>query len=182
MNKKVEKTRRKLREALLALIDNKDLDQITVSELCAKARINRTTFYKYYALPVDVLREYFQEINDLILGQIQDTTTASASLDIQAKMLHVCQVYYDHQQHMRILVKNIPDIMPQFSQVILQTRVGEIRELSLIYFIAGGVTAMILQWVMSSFALSPLEISQILTRYIVRLLSAETKDISGTQN
>lgn len=169
MNSKILKTKNTLREALFALISKKDLNEITVSELCAKARINRTTFYKYFALPADVLREYFIEINDSVLGQINITYSSSMREDTYAKMLHICKVYYENRKIMKIYVSNMQDIMTMMTSVISKNPVGGLRENSLIYFLAGGVAALILQWAQSGFALTPQEISTILTDYICRL-------------
>lgn len=38
----------KLLDALLSLLETESLYRVQVSELCARARVNRTTFYKHY--------------------------------------------------------------------------------------------------------------------------------------
>ena len=48
MDKRIINTKKKLTNTLLALIKEKRLQDITVLELCKRANINRTTFYKYY--------------------------------------------------------------------------------------------------------------------------------------
>lgn len=48
MDKRILKTKKKLTSTLLNLIEEKKIKKITVLELCKKANINRTTFYKYY--------------------------------------------------------------------------------------------------------------------------------------
>ena len=50
-----------LHQALLALLREKPLNKITVRELCAKAGVNRTTFYNHYEAPEDILRELVQQ-------------------------------------------------------------------------------------------------------------------------
>ena len=60
-NQRVRLTKRLLSESLLDLMQQKDLDQISVIELCRKAGINRATFYRYYSNPVDVLQEIQSE-------------------------------------------------------------------------------------------------------------------------
>lgn len=169
MNSKILKTKNTLREALFSLISSKDLDEITVSELCAKARINRTTFYKYYALPADVLREYFTEINDSVFSQISINYSASIREDTYAKMLQICKVYYANRKILQIYISNMQDIMPLMTTGITKSPVGGLRENSQIYFIAGGVASIILQWALDGFVMSPQEISTILTDHICRL-------------
>ena len=48
MDKRILNTKKKLTNTLLLLIKEKKIKDITVLELCKKAKINRTTFYKYY--------------------------------------------------------------------------------------------------------------------------------------
>lgn len=44
-------------EALLALLDKKDFDYITVKEICDKAGVNRSTFYLHYENTSELLAE-----------------------------------------------------------------------------------------------------------------------------
>ncbi|MBR5872229.1 MAG: TetR/AcrR family transcriptional regulator, partial [Oscillospiraceae bacterium] len=44
-------------KALLSLIENKPFEYITVSEICEKAKVNRSTFYLHYENTSDLLKE-----------------------------------------------------------------------------------------------------------------------------
>ena len=44
-------------QALLALLEKKDYDFITVKEICEKAGVNRSTFYLHYESIGDLLEE-----------------------------------------------------------------------------------------------------------------------------
>ena len=48
MDLRVEKTERAIRNAFIELRAGKPLEKITVKELCAEARINKSTFYSHY--------------------------------------------------------------------------------------------------------------------------------------
>ena len=50
-------TRDKIKKAMIELMSEKDISQISVSELCQKASVNRTTFYNNYSCITDVLKE-----------------------------------------------------------------------------------------------------------------------------
>lgn len=56
-NQRTVVTKRMLREGLLRLLKTKSLDKINIVELCNEAGINRTTFYRHYELPKDILYE-----------------------------------------------------------------------------------------------------------------------------
>jgi AcrR family transcriptional regulator len=65
-SRRVKITKRMLKDALMELAEQKPLASISVTELCALADVNRSTFYSYYA---DVL-ELMDEIRGDILDQI----------------------------------------------------------------------------------------------------------------
>jgi AcrR family transcriptional regulator len=64
MDKRIVNTKKKLTDTFFQLLAKKRINDITVLELCAKADINRTTFYKYY-----------KDIDDLAL-KIEDDLIA----------------------------------------------------------------------------------------------------------
>ena len=61
-NQRVVITKRMLKESLLRILKEKDLDTINVAELCREAGVNRATFYRHYAIPRDVLMEMQQDL------------------------------------------------------------------------------------------------------------------------
>ena len=59
-------TKNLLKTSLLELLEKKTLSKITIKELCEKADINRTTYYKYYLDQYDQLDKIENEIfNDM---------------------------------------------------------------------------------------------------------------------
>ena len=58
-------TKRLLKESLLQLMKTKNVQAISVKELCDDSGINRSTFYNHYGRPIDVLEEME---NDIIAG------------------------------------------------------------------------------------------------------------------
>lgn len=72
MNRKIQMTKRFIRLALFECLKEKDINKITISSLCEKADINRSTFYKYYGSQYDVIKEMEQEVIQLINKQLND--------------------------------------------------------------------------------------------------------------
>ena len=64
----MERTERQIWGALIALMEEKPLDKIKVTELTQRAGISRSTFYSYYDSVYDVL----QDIEDDFLSHIVD--------------------------------------------------------------------------------------------------------------
>ena len=50
-------TKQLMKDSLLELMETKDLANITVTAVCDTADIHRSTFYKYYSDPSDLLRD-----------------------------------------------------------------------------------------------------------------------------
>ncbi len=71
MNKSESKyfnTALRMDEALIALLEKKDLEYITVKELCRQAGVNRSTFYLHYETIADLVNETFKLINQRFLS------------------------------------------------------------------------------------------------------------------
>ena len=59
---RVIKTKESLHTALLALLDEKPLEKISIAELCRQAKVNRGTFYLHYQDVEELFAHYFDEI------------------------------------------------------------------------------------------------------------------------
>jgi len=57
-NQRVRLTKRLFGESLIKLLKNYALHEITISQLCAEAEMNRSTFYKYYTS----VRELYEQV------------------------------------------------------------------------------------------------------------------------
>ena len=68
-------SRRILKDALLEILSYKRSYDISVKELCDKAGINRSTFYRHYNNIADVL----EEIENDLIAMITDVNTASVN-------------------------------------------------------------------------------------------------------
>lgn len=71
MNKKENsgyvKTHQKIQKSLLALLEQKDLKKITVSDVCMLASINRSTFYAHFQDLYAVMEAIGQELEDKLM-------------------------------------------------------------------------------------------------------------------
>lgn len=62
MDKRIMKTKRAIHAAMSKLLEDKPIDEITVTELSEAAEINRKTFYNYYSSVYMVAEEMEDEI------------------------------------------------------------------------------------------------------------------------
>ena len=68
-DRRIKITKRLLKDAFTEMLKEKDIYHISIRELCEKADVNRTTFYKYYGNQFDLL----DEMENDLLRSIEET-------------------------------------------------------------------------------------------------------------
>ena len=61
---RVRKTKKAIAEAFMALLEEKTYEEITVNELCDRAGVRRTTFYKHYRDKLDYVACFAKDLRD----------------------------------------------------------------------------------------------------------------------
>lgn len=72
---RVKRTHKLLFETLIALIKEKGIEDLSVTEICERAMVHRTTFYKYYEDKYHLLYEGCREIIDDFLSETNFSDT-----------------------------------------------------------------------------------------------------------
>lgn len=102
-NLKVINTKRKLSKSLISLLTSKSITEIDVSELCEKAGINRTTFYKHYAslyhLLDELIVQFFKRIETLFLSFSSGENTTS-------KVAYLLKYLKQNREFVTIIMNN----------------------------------------------------------------------------
>ena len=104
-NRRVQYTCNALRSAMLLLLQQKPISSITVTDLCAAADINRSTFYLHYQDVYALLRE----IEEHLLEEVQH---ACREMPVLEELQHACQHTTEIAQHntllamLRVIQKN----------------------------------------------------------------------------
>lgn len=103
VNLKVINTKRKLSRSLISLLTSKSITEIDVSELCEKAGINRTTFYKHYAslyhLLDELIVQFFKRIETLFLSLSSGENTTS-------KVAYLLKYLKQNREFVTIIMNN----------------------------------------------------------------------------
>lgn len=60
-------------EALISLLEKKDIEYITIKEICSKADVNRSTFYLHYENINDLVEEAYGYVGRKFIGCYDDT-------------------------------------------------------------------------------------------------------------
>jgi len=71
-NLRVRRTKLLLREALIALIEERGFEALTIGELTERAMVSRAAFYRNYQDKYDLVEQIFEEAMSALLGAIGD--------------------------------------------------------------------------------------------------------------
>lgn len=94
-NQRILLTKRLLQEGLLRLLETKELEKISVTELCREAGINRATFYNHYDSPLALL----SDIEAGVIRDLEAIATFPDSLEESIDQLErICIYLKDHVQ------------------------------------------------------------------------------------
>jgi len=71
-NIRLRRTQKLLREALIALIEERGFDALTIGELTARALVSRAAFYRNYQDKYDLVEQIFAEAMSELLNAVGD--------------------------------------------------------------------------------------------------------------
>lgn len=120
MNKSESKyfnTALRLDEALISLLETKDLEYITVKEICRQAGVNRSTFYLHYETIADLAEEaldminrrflsYFSQQEGIVLGDLGSRDRKDLVLVTREYLLPYLRFIRDNKKVYRAAFRN----------------------------------------------------------------------------
>lgn len=176
-NQRIALTKRLLKEALLQLLKEKELDKISVTELCKTAEINRATFYRHYAIPRDVLIE----IQSDMIQQLKREIPLPQSLeDLKPAVYTLCTFMDQHAELIQLIIRCNTDVdfvhlvddlfMELWKDLHLKNYLKKLNEEDLrilAVYTAGGSYFILRSWMMGSIQKSAQEMAD----YVFELLN-----------
>lgn len=61
-DKRITKTKKSLKTALIEMLDREDFEHVSITELCRKAEVSRITFYSHYNDKYALLDDIFSDM------------------------------------------------------------------------------------------------------------------------
>ena len=107
-DRRIMMTKRMLKDALIRMLKEKDIYHISVRELCERADVNRTTFYKYYGSQFDLLNEMENDLLDFINRAIRHYEA-----DYEKIMIAAVRYMEENIDFIRIIVNNNDSNLPR---------------------------------------------------------------------
>ncbi len=98
LDRRVQRTRKMLRESLLSLILEEGFDEISIQDITDKANLGRATFYLHFKDKDELLLEVMEQLMEDILDQVPQLSAAQWRLeDIKAitKLFDIAAKHYD---------------------------------------------------------------------------------------
>ncbi len=171
-NQRVALSKRLLKDSVMELLQKKSINDISVTELCNRSEINRTTFYRHYQTPHDVLMDI--EF-DFIRNFLEPFLASKELCDQTAYITHMCQYICDHKDTAKLFIRNNTDgdmmyIFQNLSNTFFAT-------LSVTYkghpistdtlrlmqtFFAYGTFALVRQWLIEDIPLPPENVAELI--------------------
>lgn len=169
---RVVRTRVKIRNAFLRLLDTSPLNEITIREICAKASLNEVTFYRHYKTKECLLEEIAaDEVKQLVeltlpVFNAENTTAAAVTLctyvDNHRKLWTTLFVGGAAESVRRTLI----DLSRKVSHAYLTSEGWPPKEVAVAIFVASTVE--LLTWWLQQKVPSPIsDVAQIFEGFIV---------------
>lgn len=165
MDRRIEKTKQSLEHALFFLCTQKELQDITVSELCKQAGVNRTTFYKYYSVPEDVMQQRLDRLLEDQIMQFTDRRNTEDPNSFQQAITKTLAMIKEEQEAYTMFI-SINTLQASMLKKFIQVLRPEEEDTHRIYFLSGGMSALIAHWVSEGFIETPKEMAKIICNYI----------------
>ena len=164
---RVIRTQTAILKALADLIQKKKLSAITITDLCAKANINRNTFYYHYNNIFEFLDEHKQIV-------IEDIKKVSEKNRTHSKDVHVdlCNALKNHPNFLTIMLSPNCD-MDYYSDIfeaaskVTESFAASMKDLSAkakytLTYCNAGTNAIIKAWILGGLKETPEEIGDII--------------------
>lgn len=130
-DRRVKRTKKALREALLTLLRDKSINEITVTELTSLADVNRATFYFYYTDLIDMLQQIQNEAYEAFSAVVKKATVQVSTIDgfteYAERLFTFCK---DNETLVRFIINNdVNSKLYTYVQQLMLTNIPNTKEI-----------------------------------------------------
>lgn len=177
LDRRVARTQRSLRDALIALIHERGWDVVTVQDICERADVGRSTFYVHFADKEELLLSGFE----LFRGQLREHVAARADEPL-AFLRPLIEHVREHQRMSRALVgkRSHQAVQREFMRLVSEMVERDVAPLmaagprrnAVVRYLAGAVAELLVWWLDNRTGLDAAEIERIALQLGRAVLSA----------
>ena len=171
-DRRVKYTKLALRQSLMELLEKKNINKITVKEICERADINRGTFYSHYKDAYDLMNQIEDELRTEVEQTIaKHQTQAMFTLDFIHEIIEsiyvnrdLCKVLLGENGDIAFIKKIIYIAHDRFIEQCKEIYDEKSDEYYEYYyeFVVNGCIGIIRRWVNNGFSESPDFISNLI--------------------
>lgn len=176
---RVRRTRKLLWEALMAELSERSLEEITVKDICERAMVHRTTFYKHYEDKYALLEQGMRQMYDALLAEGHVPPSAFSVDDPPPYFIRLFDHVAQHQQFYKLMLcgEGIGRFQKLVKEYIAEVASAKVRELPpanqhltvplamQVQFFAGAVLSLLAWWLENDMPLSPHQMAQYLLSF-----------------
>lgn len=173
-DRRVRKTKKQLRLALTTLMLEKDLNEITVSQLTALADLNRSTFYAHYQDIYDMVEqietEIFQQFVELVQSRAPSAQLLTDIFSFLAENADLCAVFLGRHGNYQF-VEKFKDVVKQHCLSYWNDRQTPLNAVQMDYFYAyvtSGCIGLIQKWLETGMQEAPQQLATMAETLIVQ--------------
>jgi AcrR family transcriptional regulator len=104
MDRRVQRTRKLLREAMMSLIMEDGYDALSIQDITEKANLGRATFYLHFKDKDELLLDVMEQFIDEFMEQVPQISEAQWHLDDTKAIVRLFDFAADHYDLYRILI------------------------------------------------------------------------------
>lgn len=172
-NRRVRFTKKLLKETLMEMLIIEDIRKISISSICEKADVNRSTFYKYYSSQYDLLKDAETDIIEFIKHGVADIDTYSG-LDYITNIITVIKnnkplsnllTNDNFGNDFKRRIFDVPIIIEK-----LRSNINGYSDEEFVYiqeFILSGMYSILKRWIDNDFPETPEEIALLIQKILL---------------
>ncbi len=142
-------TRMCIESALILLMKDSHIKDITITDIVKKAGVSRTAYYRNYSSKEDILRSMIDDIASKVILAMQLQFPLTNTYDYWFSLFTTLQEHYDD---LNILLKaNFGEsVRHQVQHLLIRTiQKEDVAELYKFYFWSGAIYSVINQWILA---------------------------------
>ena len=126
-DKRIMKTKRSLKTAMVEMLSKEDFEHISITELCRRAEVSRITFYSHYSDKYSLLDEIFDDMikigtEDYYRRQEENNPSGRLAAGYVNMLDSILELYYDRFDFFRHTnPEENPYLASRFYSIVLET-------------------------------------------------------------
>ncbi len=188
LDPRIIRTRKLLREALIALVAEQGYDKIMIQDIAERATLNRATFYLHYKEKDELLYDCAQVLFEEMLAGLQLRNTPPTEmlqrLNNPETLIPLFQHFktYAHFYKVVLGAKGVPSfatsVREYFADTFKSLMMGQLRTENtglsevMVHFISAGILGLVAWWLENDLPYSPEAMSANTLQLVSRLTGA----------